>query len=387
MGKETSNNKIERVVIKVGSAVVTGVKGSVRGKDCGERCDIFSKLATEISALMKAGTKCVLVSSGAIAMGMEKLGMKERPSTIPGRQAVAAVGQSRLMARYDEAFSKTGVNVAQLLITHDDMGDRKRFLNARNTLTELLGRGILPIINENDTVAVEEIKYGDNDKIAALVANLVGADRLVILSDIDGVFDKDPKVNRDAKRIEVISDIDAFELAEKSATTSAAGSGGISSKITAAKIAAHHGCETVITSGFDLDTLEQSATAAGSIAVSSVGTFVKVKEGYLSSKEHWIKYSTRPTGKVVIDDGAKNALLLNGKSLLPSGVVSVGGTFDSGDVIHCVDASGMEFARGVVNYSSVEIEKIKGLKTSEIEKALGYKVSDEVIHRDDMVVL
>lgn len=365
--------KARRIVVKVGSAVVAAPP--VDGRD------IFARLASEIKVLKEAGREAAIVSSGAIALGVRKLGLKERPVAIPERQAVAAVGQGSLMACYDAAFSNAGGHVAQVLLTHDDLGSRKRFLNARNTLTTLLRFGIVPVINENDTVAVEEIKFGDNDALSALATNLIEADLLIILSDIDGLFDKDPKAHKDAKRLPLIEDVDSAGLEKLTGATNALGTGGIRSKCEAARKAAHFGAATIIANGNRPGVL--SAIFNGEDA----GTLFLPKEDRLTSKKHWIAFSARPSGRVFVDDGAKEALLAKGRSLLPSGIKEVDGTFDPGEVIHCVDLKGMEFARGVANYSSSEIQRIKGLKTAELIKVLGYKVYDEVIHRDNLVVL
>ncbi|MBI2399671.1 MAG: glutamate 5-kinase [Deltaproteobacteria bacterium] len=365
--------KARRIVVKVGSAVVAAPP--VEGRD------IFARLAFEINALKETGREVAIVSSGAIALGVRKLGLKERPVAIPERQAVAAVGQGSLMACYDAAFSKAGGFVAQVLLTHDDLGSRKRFLNARNTLTTLLKFGIVPVINENDTVAVEEIKFGDNDALSALATNLIEADLLIILSDIDGLFDKDPKAHKDAKKLPLIEDVDSAGLESLTSSTNALGTGGIKSKCEAARKAAHYGAATIIANGNMPGVL--SAIFNGEDA----GTLFLPKEDRLTSKKHWIAFSARPSGRVFVDDGARDALLAQGRSLLPSGIKDVDGAFDAGEVIHCVDSKGMEFARGMSNYSSFEIQKIKGMKTAELVKVLGYKVFDEVIHRDNLVVL
>ena len=365
--------KARRVVVKVGSAVVAAP--AVEGRD------IFSRLAFEIKALKETGHEVAIVSSGAIALGVRKLGLKERPIAIPERQAVAAVGQGSLMACYEEAFSRAGSHVAQVLLTHDDLGSRKRFLNARNTLTTLLKFGIVPVINENDTVAVEEIKFGDNDALSALATNLIEADLLIILSDIDGLFDKDPKAFKDAQKLRFVEDVDAagFELLNGSAN--ALGTGGIKSKCEAARKAAHYGAATIIANG------NRPGILTAIFNGEDAGTLFFPKEDRLTSKKHWIAFSARPSGRVFVDDGAKEALLAKGKSLLPSGIKDVDGTFEPGEVVHCVDMAGMEFARGLSNYSSSEIQKIKGMKTAELVQVLGYKVFDEVIHRDNLVVL
>lgn len=364
--------KVKRIVVKVGSAVVAA--GPVDGRD------IFARLASDIHEIKSAGKEAAIVSSGAIALGIKRLGLKERPSTIPERQAVAAVGQGSLMAFYDSAFSKAGETVAQVLLTHEDIGSRSRFLNARNTLLTLLRLGITPVINENDTVAVEEIKFGDNDALSALTTNLIEADLLVILSDIDGLFDKDPKCNPEAKKVPLVKDIDSIADGLTNSTNSL-GTGGILSKCEAARKAAHFGIPTIIANG------NSPGVLARIISGEDDGTLFLPKEDRLTSRKHWIAFSTRPSGRVFVDEGAKEALLKGGKSLLPSGIKEVDGTFDAGEVVHCVDLKGMEFARGVANYSSSEIHKIKGLKTIELEKVLGYKVYDEVIHRDNLVVL
>ena len=364
--------KARRVVVKVGSAVVAGASG--------DGSEIFSRLSTEIHGLKSKGIEFAVVSSGAIALGIRRLGLKEKPSSIPERQAVAAVGQGSLMAKYDAAFSEDSEMVAQVLLTHDDLGSRVRFLNARNTLSTLLKLGIVPVINENDTVAVEEIKFGDNDELSALVTNLMEADLLIILSDIDGLYDRDPKKDAFAKKVRVVEDVDniGIELAVEAGTL---GTGGIRSKCEAARKAAHFGSATVIANGNSKGVLSRI------LAGEDEGTLFLPKEDRLTSKKHWIAFSTRPSGRVFVDEGAKEALLKGGKSLLPSGIRDVDGSFDAGEVVHCVDMHGKEFARGVANYSAFEIKKIKGLKTTALEEALGYKVYDEVIHRDNLVVL
>lgn len=366
-------SKSRRIVVKVGSAVVAAPP--VDGES------IFDRLASDMGRLRNSGVEAAIVSSGAIALGVKKLGLKYRPSTIPERQAVAAVGQGALMASYDAAFNRLGEKAAQVLLTHDDLGNRKRFLNARNTLTTLLKMGIVPIINENDTVAVEEIKFGDNDALSALATNLIEADLLVILSDIDGLYDKDPKKDPGAHLVPIVEDVESMRFETLAVATNILGTGGIRSKCEAARKAAHFGTATIIANGNEKGTLERI------MAGLEVGTLFLPKEDRLTSKKHWIAFSTRPSGRLFVDDGAREALLKGGKSLLPSGVKDVDGSFDSGEVVHCVDLKGMEFARGVANYSSSEIEKIKGLKSAELEKVLGYKVYDEIIHRDNLVVL
>src|SRR3989338_3918558 len=363
--KHVSNAK--KIVVKVGSAVLAS------SHDEGLDEAVFSNLAKGISELKKSGKEVILVTSGAIAIGMKKMGLEQRPASIPEKQAIAAIGQGSLMA-LDE-------KVAQVLLTHDDLGNRQRFLNARNTITTLLSYGIIPIINENDTVAVEEIKFGDNDHLAALVTNLVEADLLVILTDIDGLFDKDPKKDKTAKLIPMVKDVDHVVQGWAGEATGLFGTGGMSSKVEAAKKAAHFGVPTVIANGRGRDILKRIFDS------SDIGTLFLPMEDRLTSKKHWIAFSARPTGRIFVDDGAKDAILKKGKSLLPSGITKIDGVFETGEVVHCVDEHGKEFARGAANYSSTEIEKIKGVKTTEIEKILGYKYYDEVVHRDNLVVL
>ena len=371
--KYISNAK--KIVVKVGSAVLA--EGQGQGLDEA----VFANLAKGISELKKSDAEVVLITSGAIAIGMKKLGLKQRPASIPEKQAIAALGQGSLIALYEKAFNPLGEKVAQVLLTHDDLGNRQRFLNARNTLSTLLSYGIIPIINENDTVAVEEIKFGDNDHLSALVTNLVEADLLVILTDIDGLFDKDPKKDKTAKLISVVKDVDRMVQEYAQETKSLFGTGGMASKVEAAKKAAHFGVATIVANGKESDVLKTIFDCA------DIGTLFLPMEDKLTSKKHWIAFSARPTGRIFVDDGAKDAILKKGKSLLPSGITKIDGIFETGEVVHCVDQHGKEFARGAANYSSTEIEKIKGVKTTEIEKILGYKYYDEVVHRDNLVVL
>ena len=364
----------KKIVIKIGSAVLAG------RHDEGLDEAVFTKLAQGISELKQSGKEIIIVTSGAIAIGMKKMGLKQRPKSIPEKQAIAALGQGSLMALYEKALTPLHEKAAQVLLTHDDLGSRQRFLNARNTISTLLGYGIIPIINENDTVAVEEIKFGDNDHLAALVTNLVEADLLVILTDIDGLFDKDPKKDKTANLIPVVRDVDHLTLAWAGDTGGVFGTGGMASKVEAAKKAAHFGVATIIANGKDFDILKKIFDCI------DIGTLFLPMEDKLTSKKHWIAFSARPTGRIFVDEGAKDAILKKGKSLLPSGITKVDGTFEAGEVVHCVDHRGKEFARGVANYSSMEIEKIKGIKTTEIEKTLGYKYYDEVVHRDNLVV-
>jgi glutamate 5-kinase len=366
--------KARRIVVKVGSSILASVERGLHH-------EVFSQLAKEISELKRQGYEIVLVSSGAIAAGMEKLGYKTRPQSITQKQATAAVGQSRLMNIYESYFSRHQQMVAQILLTHDDLSHRRRFLNARNTLLTLLELGIIPIINENDTVVVDEIKVGDNDNLSALVTNLIEADLLIILTNIDGLCDGDPRLNPNARCIPLVEDIDVDMGKIVGGTKSAMSVGGMVSKIQAAKKASRFGIPTAIASGTRKEVLHQILRGK------EIGTLILPKATTLSSRKHWIAFNLNPKGDIIVDDGAKKAIVQRGKSLLPSGVVKVRGEFDRGDSVSCLGPRGKEFARGLVNYSASELERIKGLKTEQIEKVLGYKYSDEVIHRDDLVVL
>ncbi|MFH2013048.1 MAG: glutamate 5-kinase [Pseudomonadota bacterium] len=364
---------VKSIVIKIGSGVLTS--GEV-----GLNSSIFKGLAREISLLKKNGYHPIIVSSGAIAAGMQKLGLCERPKNIPQKQAAAAVGQSTLMWNYERSFAEYNQKVAQVLLTHDDLSNRQRYLNARNTLLTLSDYGIIPIINENDSVAVEEIKFGDNDNLSAMTTNLVGADLLIILTDIDGLYDKDPCHKEDAQLIPLVKEID--DEIEKIAgdTTNQISIGGMITKVQAAKKAAIFGVPTIVANG-KLDGIINKI-----ITGEEVGTLFLPKKTRMNSRKHWIAFTLKTKGEICVDDGAKKAIVDKGKSLLPSGVLSIKGKFGAGDSVTLVGPDNLEFAKGLVNYSSSEITKIKGLKTVEIEAKLGYKYFDEIIHRDDLVV-
>lgn len=372
MNRKDIIKKTRRIVIKIGSAVLAG-----EGHD-GVDESVFSHLAKDVSSI-KDKREIVIVSSGAIAIGMKRLGLKEKVKSIPEKQAVAAIGQGSLMALYEKVFSPLKIRVAQVLLTQDDLSDRHRFLNAKNTLQTLLEYNAIPIINENDTVAVDEIKFGDNDNLSALVTNLVEADLLVILTDINGLYNKDPKINKDAELIPVVDDIGRF-ISVAGGTSGIYGTGGMQTKLDAAKKAAHFGVPTIVANGRGKNILKKIFSGE------DIGTLFLPMEERLTSRKHWLAFSTRPAGSLILDDGAKNALLKKGKSLLSSGITGIEGNFDSGDAVSCVGVNGKVIARGIVNYSSEEIKRIKGLKTTEIEKVLGYKYFDEVIHRDNLVI-
>ena len=365
---------MKRIVIKIGSNILADAKEGLNTRR------IYS-IAKDIACLTERGFEVVLVSSGAIAAGMKKLGLKERPKDVKLKQASAAIGQSSLMWAYEKSFSDFKKKVAQVLLTRDDFSDRRRYINSKNTITTLLSYGIIPIVNENDTVATDEIKFGDNDNLAALVANLADAERLIILSDVDGLYTEDPKTHPEAKIIEYVEDITPELEAKAKGPGSIVGTGGMYSKLLATKRALSHGIIVHIVNG------RKEGLLCSLMAGKHSGTLFRPKEGRLSSRKGWIAYSTRAKGSIAVDDGAVKAIIQGGKSLLPSGIISAEGNFDIGDAVYCLDSKGNRIAKGLTNYSFSEVERIKGKKTSEIEKILGYKYSDEVIHRDNMVLM
>lgn len=371
-----SLQKKKRIVIKVGSSALVDGNGRLDPSRC-------RSLARQVSTLVGEGRQVVLVSSGAIAAGLHRLGRQKMPHQIPEKQALAATGQTALMHQYEKAFAKYKLHVAQILLTLDDLSDRRRFLNARHTFHELFKWNVIPIVNENDTVAVHEIKVGDNDNLSALVTNLVEADLLINLSDVDGVFDQDPRVNPKANRISEIKEIDALLKGGASNTLRVGSTGGMMTKLEAAEKAQCYGVASVIANGKQNKILEKILKGE------DVGTLILPKAGSdrLSGRKHWLAYSMKAVGTLVVDDGAKKALKQGGKSLLPSGIRAVEGRFQQGDPIEIKTAEGGIFARGLTSYSSQELDRIKGQKSSEIEKILGYKYFDEVIHRDDLVLL
>ena len=360
--------------MKVGSGVLS--RGGI-----GLHRAVMADLAAALAALQGQGLETILVSSGAILAGMEALGLTERPRNLPLKQAAAAVGQSHLMRAYEEAFQPHGRRVAQILLTREDLRHRGRYLNARNTLFTLLRLGAVPIINENDTVAVQEIQFGDNDTLSALVANMAEADLLLILTDIEGLFSADPHRDSSARLIRVVRPQDAVAAFCAEDTGSVASIGGMSSKVLAARRATAAGIPTVVASGLRPGVL--NAVVAGE----DVGTFFVPSKSRLQSRKRWLAFASLPRGGIMVDEGAKKALVGGGKSLLPSGVRLTRRAFRAGDVVSLVDTQDREFARGLANYSRDEVEKIKGLKTHEIGAVLGQKPYDEVVHRDNLVIL
>jgi glutamate 5-kinase len=365
---------MKRLVVKIGSNIIADVNKGLDTKR-------IASIASEISELQDTGYDIVIVSSGAIAAGMRKLALKEKPKDIKFKQAAAAVGQSSLMWAYERSFGDYGKKVAQVLLTRDDFSDRKKYINSKNTILTLLSYGIIPIINENDTVATDEIKFGDNDYLASLVAGLIEAERFIILSDVEGLYTEDPRHSAKAKVIEHVEEITPELEKIADSAGSAVGTGGMYSKIIAAKRAVNHGIIVHIISG------RKDGLITSLMKGNHYGTVFKPRKEKLSSKKGWIAYGSRSKGSIVIDEGAVRALIQGGKSLLPSGIISVEGDFEIGDAVYCIDSKGNRIAKGLSNYSSLEFGKIKGRKTSEIEKVLGYKYSDEAIHRDNLVLL
>jgi glutamate 5-kinase len=346
----------------------------------GLNAPLIQRLAAEIARLREAEREFVLVSSGAVAAGVRKLGLASRPAGIPQQQAVAAAGQSSLMRTYERAFGARDIKVAQILLTHEDLAARRRFLNARNTLFTLLQWRVVPVINENDTVATEELKFGDNDNLAALICNLVEADLLILLTDIDGLYDQDPRIDPKAKLIPFIETFDA--ALEKAAGRKAGtlGRGGMSSKLQAAKKAGAAGIPTIIANGLQPGILESIFSGA------EVGTFVLPQAHPLKSRQYWLAYNVTPQGAILVDKGAWRALVRGGKSLLPAGILEVFGGFGKGAPVQLLDPDGKPFAMGLTNYSARDIGRIKGRQTAEIAQSLGAKGYDEVIHRDNLVI-
>ncbi|WP_312437330.1 glutamate 5-kinase [Achromobacter sp.] len=364
----------QRIVAKVGSSLVTN---EGRGLD---RAAV-AHWAAQIAALHKQGKQIVLVSSGAIAEGMARLGWRKRPSVMHELQAAAAVGQMGLCQAYEAAFAEHGLRTAQILLTHEDLADRHRYLNARSTLFALLRLGVVPIVNENDTVVTDEIRLGDNDTLGALVTNLIEADTLVILTDQRGLYDSDPRKNPQAKFISHAQAGEPALEAMAGGAGSGIGTGGMLTKVLAAKRAAHSGAHTVIASGRERNVLTRLAQGE------CIGSELQAVLPVWSARKQWLADHLRLRGRVVLDDGAVQALLREGKSLLPIGVTDVEGEFGRGDVVACVDSQGVECARGLINYSSADTRRILRQPSSQIARILGSMTEPELMHRDNLVVL
>jgi glutamate 5-kinase len=368
--------KVRRIIVKLGSGTLTDAS-------LGLREPTIRSLASQVARIRASrGIEVVVVTSGAIAAGRKKLGMADRPRTIALKQAAAAVGQTTLMRAYERAFEKRGLKVGQLLLTHEDFENRERYLNAKNTLETLVSRGIVPIVNENDTVATEEIRLGDNDHLAALVTQLMGADLLLLLTDSDGLYTRDPRRFPDAKRIPLLAGVDDDILRSAGGKGGSVGTGGMQSKLLAARVVTASGTPVVIAGGLSrrsiLDVLD--GKEAGTLILPR-GT------ARARSRKLWIAHALQPHGTIAVDDGAKKVLMEGGKSLLPAGILGVSGTFRKGDAVSIGDRKGRVFARGIASWSSEQLKQGMGRKSAEARAILGEGIPSEVVHRDNLTIL
>lgn len=363
----------KRIVVKVGTSTLTHSTGKLN-------INRMEMLVRQLTDLQNQNREVVLVTSGAVGIGIGRLGLIERPATIVQRQALAAIGQGLLMQVYEKLFAEYGQTVAQILLTRSDISDRKRYLNARNTILALLNYKAIPIINENDTVATEELKIGQNDTLSALVAGLIEADFLILLSDIDGLFTADPKKNKDAKLIPLVTEITPEILSMAGGAGSLFGTGGMVTKLEAAKMATAAGTSMLLMNGSEPARIQQIFDGK------QVGTVFLSSQAVVSSRKRWIAYGPQVTGELIIDAGAERALIKQGKSLLPSGIVELSGNFDEGDLVKILNNERSELGKGLTNYGSDHLQKIIGKKCAEIETTLGFKTADEVVHRDNLVI-
>ena len=365
---------VKRVVIKIGSGVISDHSGLDLKR--------MATLCEDVYSLRQRGYEVILVSSGAVAAGKADLGIKgsARTLSLPLKQAAAAIGQSRLMRAYKDALRQHGLTAAQILLTRDDLANRRRYLNARNTLMTLLDYSVVPIINENDTVVIDEIRFGDNDNLSAMATNLVEAQLLVILSDVDGLFDSDPRHNAEAKLISEVERITPEIEAMAGQEATMLGTGGMTTKLKAAKRATLFGAGTAIINGLSPHNLLYLFDGH------ELGTYFLPARDRMAARKHWIAFTKKPKGKLILDEGAQKAVAERGKSLLPSGIHRLEGTFERGDAVRLCDVNGKEFAKGVTNYNSAELIRIIGKNTKEILQILGYQYGDEVVHRDNFVI-
>ncbi|MDB2533471.1 glutamate 5-kinase [Porticoccaceae bacterium] len=363
----------KRWVIKIGSALLTNDGAGLDRK-------AIDSWVEQIAQLLSQGSEVVLVSSGAIAEGIVRLGWTTRPESIHELQAAAAVGQMGLIQTYESSFKRFDHHTAQILLDHDDMSNRQRYLNARGALQTLISLNVVPIVNENDTVVTDEIRFGDNDSLAALVANLIDADMLVILTDKDGLFDTNPDINPDAQLISAAMANDVSLDALAGGSNGTLGRGGMVTKLQAARLAARSGCNTVIAGGRNQNILHQIASGE------NVGTLLSASQKPLAARKQWLAGQLQVKGKLILDAGAVDVLTRRGRSLLAVGVTAVEGIFTRGDLVSCVDSNGIEVARGLVGYNSDEADRIKGHSAESIAGILGYREGDELIHRDNLVV-
>ncbi|WBW95607.1 glutamate 5-kinase [Oceanirhabdus sp. W0125-5] len=365
---------LKRVIVKIGTSTLTHSTGLLN-------LDRIEGIVRQLSNIHNKGIQVVLVTSGAIGAGMGKLGFKSKPKTIPEKQAAAAIGQGILLHMYNKLFSEYGKSVAQILLTKDVISNRTSFLNARNSFFTLLDRDIIPIVNENDAVAIDEIKFGDNDTLSAMVTNLIEGDLLILLTDIDGLYDSNPKINPEAKLIKNVQKITKEIKSMAGEAGSSFGTGGMITKIKAAELSIPSGASVIIANGSIPNVLNKI------IDGDDIGTYFEGRKNTLQSKKYWLAYNATPKGKVIIDDGAREALVINRKSLLPAGINYVQGTFSKGEIISVIDSNGLEVARGITNYTSFDIDQIKGTNSSSIRENLGYKSYDEVIHANNLVIV
>ncbi len=372
--RQTLFDQARRVVIKVGSAVLTDADGLNR--------EVIDNLAREISFLCSTGREVILVSSGAVAAGRQRLGISRQPGEeLRVKQALAAMGQGLLMQAYEQAFGRYDQLVAQVLLTHEDLAHRDRYLNVRNTIYTLFEFGVVPIINENDTVSVKELRFGDNDTLGALITNMIGADMYIMLTDVDGLYTANPVTDPGAEPIYTVAEITPDVECMAGHTTSRLGTGGMQTKIRAARMVSVCGGSSFIGPGRNRDILRQLFSG------DMVGTFFLPARDQITSRKHWIGHVLRPKGFLILDDGACRAVRDQGKSLLPSGILEVRGDFGVGAPVHCLDRRERLVAAGLINYSADDTRKIKGHRSSEIAGILGFKDSDVVIHRDNLVLL
>ncbi len=367
-------SNIKRVVIKVGSYILASPDHTLN-------TEMIRNLVSQVAALKDEGMEIIIVSSGAIAAGIRQLGLPSVPQSMPQKQAAAAVGQSILIWEYERNFQEAGHQVAQVLLTHDDLANRHRFLNAKNTLGELLSFGVIPIINENDTVSVDEIKMGDNDLLSATVATMAQAQLLIVVSDVEGLYTGDPTRDEGARLLTEVETITPEIEQAAGLPTSDVGSGGMATKVQAAKSAGLMGIPTIIVSGRQPDIIRRA------LGGDQVGTFFLPDKDRLAARKHWLRYTLKPKGSITVDEGAMQAIIKRGKSLLPSGIVKVEGHFEYGDAVSLQGLNGKEIGRGLSNYTLDELRKIQGHHTKDIEALLGYKYYDEVVHRDNLVLL
>ncbi len=367
-----TGKSISRVVVKVGSNVLTA-RASLN-------LEAIASISSQICELMDQGIQVILVSSGSMASGMKKMGLAKRPDAIPKRQAISAIGQAGLILEWEKAFARFDHRVGQILLTSDDLTSRERYLNVRNTMNTLLEWGIVPIINENDTIMVEEIKLGDNDNLAAMIALQLDADLFVNLTDIDGLYDKDPRVHDDARLIEKVTSYSKSIEKFAGDIPGALGTGGMLSKIKAARKVTRAGIPMVIAKGYRPDVLLKLT------AGESIGTYFVPQAHKMTRRQCWIGYTVKTKGTLTVDDGAAKALLENGKSLLPGGIVDVDGQFPVGAPVAVVTRDNQLIGNGLVNYKGEDVRRIMGAKSSQIKARLGQKTYDEVIHRDNLVI-